>query len=185
MATKKKALQAAAGNAGGEALAIEDVFSTYLYTGNGAGNVIKNDIRLGQSFGSGSTAMNLNLSQDSSTSTLDVDGLFVNNNSIIDFGTGDFTVEFWVYAKSSNTFNDLVGGNVGEFAIGIYNGFMYYSSAGVSNPIYYSYSGYYDKFTHVAISRNSGTARMFFDGVLVGSNSASEPNFSSASGVGI
>ena len=33
MATKKKMLQAAAGNAGGEALNVEDVFSTYLYTG--------------------------------------------------------------------------------------------------------------------------------------------------------
>jgi hypothetical protein len=35
MATKKKMLQAAAGAAGGgQPLAIEDVFSTYLYTGN-------------------------------------------------------------------------------------------------------------------------------------------------------
>ena len=35
MATKKKMLQAAAGNAGGAAaLNVEDVFSTYLYEGN-------------------------------------------------------------------------------------------------------------------------------------------------------
>ena len=33
MATKKKLLQAAAGNAGGAALNVEDVFSTYLYNG--------------------------------------------------------------------------------------------------------------------------------------------------------
>jgi hypothetical protein len=32
MATKKKMLQAAAGNAGGGKLDVEDVFSTYLYT---------------------------------------------------------------------------------------------------------------------------------------------------------
>jgi hypothetical protein len=44
MATKKKALQAAAGNAGGEALVIEDVFSTYLYTGNGSTQTITNGI---------------------------------------------------------------------------------------------------------------------------------------------
>jgi hypothetical protein len=47
MATKKKALQAAAGAAaGGEFLAIEDVFSTYLYTGNGSTQTITNDIDL-------------------------------------------------------------------------------------------------------------------------------------------
>ena len=33
MATKKKMLQAAAGNAGGAGLNVEDVFSTYLYEG--------------------------------------------------------------------------------------------------------------------------------------------------------
>jgi hypothetical protein len=34
--SNKKLLQAAAGNAGGESLYVEDVFSTYLYTGNGS-----------------------------------------------------------------------------------------------------------------------------------------------------
>jgi len=46
MATKKKALQAAAGAAGGGFTAIEDVFSTYLYTGNGSTQTITNDIDL-------------------------------------------------------------------------------------------------------------------------------------------
>jgi hypothetical protein len=39
-------LQAAAGAAGGENLYIEDVFSTYLYTGTGAAQTITNDIDL-------------------------------------------------------------------------------------------------------------------------------------------
>jgi hypothetical protein len=47
MATKKKALQAAAGQAGaGEALNVESVFSTYLYTGNGSTQTITNGIDL-------------------------------------------------------------------------------------------------------------------------------------------
>ena len=46
MATKKKMLQAAAGNAGGAALDITDVFSTYLYTGNEATQTITNGIDL-------------------------------------------------------------------------------------------------------------------------------------------
>ena len=47
MATKKKMLQAAAGNAtGGAGLNVEDVFSTYLYEGNGSTQTITNGIDL-------------------------------------------------------------------------------------------------------------------------------------------
>ena len=48
MATKKKLLQAAAGTAAaaGGGLNIEDVFSTYLYTGTGANKTINNGIDL-------------------------------------------------------------------------------------------------------------------------------------------
>ena len=46
MATKKKLLQAAAGQAGGAALNVEEVFSTYLYTGNGSSQTITNGIDL-------------------------------------------------------------------------------------------------------------------------------------------
>jgi hypothetical protein len=44
MPSIKKLLQAAAGNAGGDNLYVEDVFSTYLYTGNGSTQSITNDI---------------------------------------------------------------------------------------------------------------------------------------------
>ena len=46
MATKKKLLQAAAGQAGGEALNVEEVFSTYLYQGTSANQSITNGIDL-------------------------------------------------------------------------------------------------------------------------------------------
>ena len=46
MATKKKLLQAAAGNAGGAALDVDEVFSTYLYTGTNAVQTITNNIDL-------------------------------------------------------------------------------------------------------------------------------------------
>ena len=46
MATKKKMLQAAAGNAGGAGLDITEVFSTYLYDGTGAAQTITNGIDL-------------------------------------------------------------------------------------------------------------------------------------------
>jgi hypothetical protein len=46
MATKKKMLQAAAGNAGGAGLDVDEVFSTYLYKGNGSTQTITNGIDL-------------------------------------------------------------------------------------------------------------------------------------------
>lgn len=46
MSTKKKLLQAAAGSAGGAGLNVEEVFSTYLYTGTGANQTITNNIDL-------------------------------------------------------------------------------------------------------------------------------------------
>jgi hypothetical protein len=46
MSTKKKLFLSAAGAAGGEALNVEDVFSTYLYEGNGTSQTITNGIDL-------------------------------------------------------------------------------------------------------------------------------------------
>jgi hypothetical protein len=46
MSKLAKALTAAAGNAGGDNLYVEDVFSTYLYEGNGTGQTITNGIDL-------------------------------------------------------------------------------------------------------------------------------------------
>ena len=46
MATKKKMLQAAAGNAGAAGLDITEVFSTYLYTGTGSAQTITNGLDL-------------------------------------------------------------------------------------------------------------------------------------------
>jgi hypothetical protein len=48
MSKLAKSLTAAAGNAGGESLYVEDVFSTYLYEGNGATQTISNGINIGQ-----------------------------------------------------------------------------------------------------------------------------------------
>jgi hypothetical protein len=46
MSTKKKLLEAAAGNAGGGPVYVDDVFSTYLYRGDGSARTVVNDIDL-------------------------------------------------------------------------------------------------------------------------------------------
>ena len=67
MSTKKKLLEAAAGNAGGEVTYVDDVFSTFLYTGNNSSQNINNGLDLsgegglvwqkGRSYSSGSWAI--------------------------------------------------------------------------------------------------------------------------------
>ena len=47
MSVANKILQAAAGNAGGDAVYVEDVFSTYVYKGTGFNHTIDNGINLG------------------------------------------------------------------------------------------------------------------------------------------
>jgi hypothetical protein len=86
----------------------------------------------------------------------------------MNFGTGDFTIEAWVYPIST------VGGSTGimglmgqqEVYISVFgntltfwqnNGFVY--SFGSNPPV--------NTWTHLAISRNAGVIRLFMNGVLV------------------
>ena len=92
MATKKKMLQAAAGNAGGEALNVEDVFSTYLYTGNSSTQTITNGIDLAGEGGlvwikDRSSASNYHSLNDTERGTTK----YLSSNRTDAEGTGDLT----------------------------------------------------------------------------------------------
>jgi hypothetical protein len=123
MATKKKLLQAAAGSAGGAGgLNVEQVFSTYLYEGNGANNYIKNDLNIGDGAAE-NTVLHLTGDTLSDSSpfnhTMTAVGNTSVNTSTKKYGTGsiyfdgtgdylraedsrfvlgsyDFTIEFWL-----------------------------------------------------------------------------------------
>ena len=90
MATKKKLLQAAAGSAGGAGpLNVEDVFSTYVYEGNGDTQAIENGINLGQS------------NYGKSIYFPDGDGDYLATASLPEF-TGAFTFEFWFFSYDTD-----------------------------------------------------------------------------------
>jgi len=112
------------------------------------------------------------------------DYLAVANSSAFAFGTGNFTVEFWVYANSSSTTHGLVASDQsgGYWASVIFSGTLYWQSVnGSTNLLSTSYSNYYNQWTHVAFVRNSGTTKMYLNGVETAS-AADSNNYTATAG---
>ena len=108
--------------------------------------------------------------------------LTITSSSDLAFGTGDFTIELWVYyvADSTAVFFDMrpaPASTQGLYPV-IYGGggsaFTYFvdSSARITgtNPIL-------NKWTHIAVSRSGTSTKMFVDGIQVGSTYSDSNNY--------
>jgi hypothetical protein len=105
MATKKKMLQATAGNAGGgAALDITDVFSTYLYEGNGSSQAINNGIALADGIGGGTST-----EFDGSSDYLQRGTTFTNNTN-----SKTLTLSFWFRWDDGLNENERIFGFFGD-----------------------------------------------------------------------
>jgi hypothetical protein len=108
-----------------------------------------------------------------------------------DFGTGDFTVEFWMNATAAGTYVAVVGTqSISGTTAGMWrvsnrlnsaNGIYFnYTTGSAFVDITFSTTNYNDEtWHHVAACRASGTLRMFVDGVSVGTPTAVSQNLSS------
>ena len=103
------------------------------------------------------------------------------NSPNFNFGTGDFTVEFWMNATAAGTFVAVVGTQsiAGASTAGMWrisnrinsvNGIYFnYTTGSAFTDLTFSTTNYNDgAWHHIAACRASGTLRMFVDGVSVG-----------------
>jgi hypothetical protein len=153
----KKMLQAAAGNAGETLGYVEDVFSTYLYDGNGTSQTIENGINLSDANVGGSGFVNGLGSRLTTTESL---------------GSGDFTVEFWAYTINAqdDAFFDTRGGNLSATGLT----FTAIDSDTVrifDNGVRLTVNGisYLNQWVHFAVERSSGTITIYVNGTSGGS----------------
>ena len=145
---------------------------TYTLTGSVSGYLLNTD-RASSFITVAGGAQNSTVQKKFGTASLYLDGtsdyIQVVSNADFAFGTGDFTVELWVYVavtKSATLFdfrnatNDtaltLYIANNGGLGLTVLNGTRINSTANVASATW----------THVAISRTSGVTRMFIGGVL-------------------
>ena len=104
------------------------------------------------------------------------DNLFIAANSDFQMGTGDFTIEAWVYSTTYSNYPYIIdlrasgASPSSQAAPLIYiqndNTIRYYVNG--SAQISTAYGSYQDKWTHVAAVRNSGTTTLYLDGVSKG-----------------
>ena len=164
-------MQGAAGAAGGDKTYVNDVYQSHLYDGISANRTIPNGIKLG------TAGLGYGVQFDGHT-----DYLSIGSNSDFNFGTGDFTIEFWALSDAysgSPYFCDFRddGGDTGTT-----NRIVWYTSSSDGKPRFWlngsaritainaTTNG---SWVHYALVRSSGTTTMYIGGVSQGTYSDS------------
>lgn len=190
------------GSSTAEKTYVEDVFSTYLYTGNGSTQTITNGIQLGSEPANGTI---LHLTGDTLTdsapipTTLTVNGNTSVNTSVKKYGTGslafdgsgdyittattqgfnassgDWTIEAWMYCNNSANNDTLITGDTSNFYCA-WLGTGFYLGDGVINILSGVGTKPTNQWFHFACVKSGSTYTAYINGVSIGSSTTSLSN---------
>jgi hypothetical protein len=114
------------------------------------------------------------------------DYLSLSNSAAFNFGTGDLTIEFWIYFTGTNqsrviTSRMTTGGASGTWSVTMNNTYLSFTEvvSGEPGPSA-TFSSILNTWAHIAVSRNSGTTKLFLNGSQLAS-AAQTTNFSNTS----
>lgn len=114
------------------------------------------------------------------------DYLTIRNNNLLQFGTGDFTFEAWIYptnlqaSKAAGEACVIDTGSSG-FLISLWNNNVHLASYGVADLGDFSSTGIANNtWAHLVITRSGTSVRCFVNGTQAGSTATLSTNFSSS-----
>ena len=95
--------------------------------------------------------------------------------TINNFGTADYTIEFWLRLTDTTGTQFLyLSSTSGEIGIYYQDSTLIVTNTNVDGPISEAWTPSANQWYHIALARSSGTARLFVDGTLLGSYASSE-----------
>ena len=109
------------------------------------------------------------------------DALRPSATGISNFGTGAFTVEFWISFQNTSPAGIYYGGTSGSIFIDYFSGSLRLGISGGSIPISYAFTPAVGIWYHVAFVRSSTTDTLYINGTSVATGSDSQ-NYPSDSG---
>ena len=114
------------------------------------------------------------------------DYLISPSNPSFAFGTGDYTIEAWVYPTSIRNGENLVYATdvTGGTSFGFNQTQIYVGARATGYDLQVSYTMQTNTWTHIAVARQNGTARIFANGTLVGSGTISRSCPQGPAGIG-
>ena len=99
------------------------------------------------------------------------DYLTTKSDSSFAFGTGDYTIETWIYPTSIRNGENLIYATdvTGGTSFGFNQTQVYIGARGVAYDLQVTYTVVANVWTHLAATRQSGTVRIFANGSLISS----------------